>query len=106
MAVAILRVEKGLDYTRFLGEDLQQTFTEESRPIQPNDSTTDLLANQHVHGSNDSLSRNMSQGTYRVSMTIILYIRTIAHNIYTQAHCTHTHTPVSHTNITQTILTF
>lgn len=64
MAVAILRVEKGLDYTRFLGEDLQQTFTEESRPIQPNDSTTDLLANVHVHGSNESLSRNISQGTH------------------------------------------
>lgn len=64
MAVAILRVEKGLDYTRFLGEDMQQTSTEESRPIQPNDSTTDLLANVHVHGSNESLSRNMSQGMH------------------------------------------
>lgn len=61
MAVAILRVEKGFDYSRILGEEIQKSF-EETRPIQPNDSTTDLLANSHVHGSNDSLSRNVSQG--------------------------------------------
>lgn len=64
MAVAILRVEKGLDYSRVLGEDNEkQTVVEEQRIIQPNDSTTDLLANSQVHGSNESLSRNASQGT-------------------------------------------
>lgn len=62
MAVAILRVEKGLDYSRILGEDKEkQAATDESRIIQQNDSTTDLLASQ-VHGSTDSLSRNASQG--------------------------------------------
>lgn len=64
MAVAILRVEKGLDYSRILGDDKEkQASTEESRIIQPNDSTTDLLANSQVHGSIDSLSRNASQGS-------------------------------------------
>lgn len=65
MAVAILRVEKGLDYSRLLGEDNEkQTVAEEQRIIQPNDSTTDLLTNSQVHGSNESLSRNASQGTF------------------------------------------
>ncbi|XP_031638851.1 bumetanide-sensitive sodium-(potassium)-chloride cotransporter isoform X2 [Contarinia nasturtii] len=64
MAVAILRVEKGLDYSRTLGEDNEkQTATEEQRIIQPNDSTTDLLANSQVNGSNESLSRNASQAS-------------------------------------------
>lgn len=62
MAVAILRVEKGLDYSRILNED-KQTTNEEHCIIQPNDSTIDLLANSQVHDSNDSLSRNPSQGT-------------------------------------------
>lgn len=63
MAVAILRVERGLDYSRVLGEDTQKSiYNEEPRTIQPNDSTTDLLANSQIHGSNDSLSRNVSQG--------------------------------------------
>lgn len=63
MAVAILRVEKGLDYSRVLNDDNEkQTVSEEQRVIQTNDSTTDLLANSQVHGSNDSLSRNGSQG--------------------------------------------
>lgn len=61
MAVAILRVEKGLDYSRILNDDNEkQTVSEEQRVIQS--STTDLLANSQVHGSNDSLSRNGSQG--------------------------------------------
>lgn len=63
MAVAILRVEKGLDYSRTLGEvSGKQAATEEQRIIQSNDSTTDLLANSQVNGSNESLSRNASQG--------------------------------------------
>lgn len=67
MAVAILRVEKGLDYSRVLGEDEQKSTStqEEPRNIPPNDSTTDLLANSQIHGSNDSLSRNVSQGKTR-----------------------------------------
>ncbi|XP_055316627.1 bumetanide-sensitive sodium-(potassium)-chloride cotransporter isoform X2 [Sitodiplosis mosellana] len=64
MATAILRVEKGLDYSRVLGEDNEkQTATEEQRIIQTNDSTTDLLANSHVHGSNEFLSRIPSQAS-------------------------------------------
>lgn len=64
MAVAILRIEKGLDYSRILNDDNEkQTTNEEQRIFQPNDSTTDLLANSNVHDSNDSLSRNPSQGT-------------------------------------------
>lgn len=63
MAVAILRTEKGLDYSNILSDDKDKpTSVEEPRSIQPNDSTTDLLANSHVHGSNDSLSRNGSEG--------------------------------------------
>lgn len=61
MAVAILRVEKGLDYSRVLSEDKEKP-TEEPRIIQINDSTTDLLDNSQMHGSNESLSRNGSQG--------------------------------------------
>lgn len=62
MAVAILRVEKGLDYSRILSEDKDKPI-EEPRIIQMNDSTTDLLDNSQIHGSNESLSRNDSQGT-------------------------------------------
>lgn len=61
MAVAILRVEKGLDYSRVLSEDKEKPI-EEPRIIQMNDSTTDLLDNSQIHGSNESLSRNNSQG--------------------------------------------
>lgn len=64
MSVAILRVEKGLDYSRVLGEanEKQPITVDEQRIIQTNDSTTDLLANSQVHGSNESISRNGSQG--------------------------------------------
>lgn len=61
MAVAILRVEKGLDYSRYLSEDKDKQ-TEEPRIIHMHDSTTDLLANSQIHASNESLSRNDSQG--------------------------------------------
>lgn len=63
LAVAILRVDKGLDYSRVLGEDSPSTFNE-PRTIVANDSTADLLANDKasIHGSSDSLSRNVSQG--------------------------------------------
>lgn len=63
MAVAILRVEKGLDYSDILSEDKDKPV-EEPRIIQMNDSTTDLLDNSQIHGSNESLSRNDSQGKY------------------------------------------
>lgn len=64
MSVAILRVEKGLDYSRVLGEanEKQSVTVDEQRVIQTNDSTTDLLANSQVHGSIESISRNGSQG--------------------------------------------
>lgn len=65
MAVAILRVEKGLDYSRTLGEVSEKlSTTEEQKMLQANDSTTDLLANSQVNGSVESLSRNASQGTF------------------------------------------
>lgn len=63
MAVAILRVKKGLDYSRVLGDNSQiQTIFDDTRPLQPNDSSIDLLGGSHVHGSSESLSRNVSQG--------------------------------------------
>lgn len=61
MAVAILRVKKGLDYSRVLGDNIQTIF-DDTRPLQPNDSSTDLLGSSNIHGSNESLSRNASQG--------------------------------------------
>lgn len=66
LSVAILRVEKGLDYSRILGEEAP-VICNEPRPIVPNDSTADLLAgdkNSNFHGSSDSLSRNVSQGFF------------------------------------------
>ncbi|CAD7082120.1 unnamed protein product [Hermetia illucens] len=64
LAVAILRVEKGLDYAQILGEDSPRNLVDIPRTLQPNDSSADLLAtekNAQVHGSLDSLSRNVSQ---------------------------------------------
>lgn len=63
MAVAILRVEKGFDYSRILFDDKDKP-NEESGIIRMNDSTTDLLDNSQIHGSNESLSRNDSQGKH------------------------------------------
>lgn len=67
MAVTILRIENGLDYSRVIGEDHQKAY-DENHPLQSNDSTTNLLENT-VHGSNDSLSRNISQGLINYNTT-------------------------------------
>lgn len=67
LAVAILRVEKGLDYSRVLGEDTPAVYIEPRTTIAANDSTADLLASDktsNFHGSSGSLSRNISQGFY------------------------------------------
>lgn len=61
MAVAILRVEKGLDCSAILGDEVPRNLLELPRTLQPNDSSVDLTKNQ-LHGSCDSLSRNVSQG--------------------------------------------
>lgn len=67
LAVAILRVSKGLDYSHILGEDIitTKTLNEIPRTLRPNESSADLDAaekNAQIHGSMDSLSRNVSQG--------------------------------------------
>lgn len=73
LSVAILRVEKGLDYSRALGEEAP-VILNDPRPIVPNDSTADLLAgdkNSNFHGSSDSLSRNVSQGCQKIQFLIV-----------------------------------
>lgn len=63
LAVAILRVEKGLDYTHILGDDLPISIYEIPKTLQSNDSSAELkIAHTTIHGSCDSLSRNGSQG--------------------------------------------
>lgn len=63
LSVVILRVEKGLDYSKYLNEDGIEAMVDDSiRPIPPNDSTTDLLTNVRNNVSNESLNRNDSQG--------------------------------------------
>lgn len=67
LAVAILRVPNGLDYSHILGDDAPKHIKEAPKTLPSNDSSTDLTArekNCSVDGSCDSLSRNMSQGTY------------------------------------------
>lgn len=78
LAVAILRVEKGLDYAQILGEDSPRNLVDIPRTLQPNDSSADLLAtekNAQVHGSLDSLSRNVSQGKFRFSLPVSVISR-------------------------------
>lgn len=64
LAVAILRVPNGLDYSQVLGEDVPISVFQMPKTIPSNDSSADL--NHHdksnMHGSCDSLSRNVSQG--------------------------------------------
>ncbi|XP_058130526.1 bumetanide-sensitive sodium-(potassium)-chloride cotransporter [Anopheles ziemanni] len=64
LSVAILRVSKGFDYSQVLGEDTVKFISEYPRTLVANDSTNDLLGHNKVsslHGSCDSLSRNVSQ---------------------------------------------
>lgn len=65
LAVAILRVPKGLDYSHILGDDAPKHIKDAPKTLPSNDSSTDLVArgkNSSIHGSCDSLSRNVSQG--------------------------------------------
>lgn len=64
LAVAILRVPDGLDYSQVLGDEAPKHILEAPKTLTSNDSSADLLAvnNGSIHGSCDSLSRNISQG--------------------------------------------
>lgn len=65
LAVAILRVSKGLDYSQILGDEAPKHIKEAPKTLPSNDSSADLVArekNSSIHGSCDSLSRNISQG--------------------------------------------
>lgn len=64
LAVAILRVSKGLDYSQVLGEDVPISIFQLPKTIPSNDSSADLHIQDksNIHGSCDSLSRNGSQG--------------------------------------------
>lgn len=67
LAVAILRVPKGLDYSHILGDDAPKHIKDAPKTLPSNDSSTDLVArgkNSSIHGSCDSLSRNVSQGIF------------------------------------------
>ncbi|CAO1378480.1 unnamed protein product [Diamesa hyperborea] len=63
LAVAILRVPDGLDYSQVLGDEAPKHILEAPKTLTSNDSSADLLAvnNGSIHGSCDSLSRNISQ---------------------------------------------
>lgn len=65
LAVAILRVPKGLDYSHILGDEAPRHIMDAPKTLTSNDSSADLVArekNSSIHGSCDSLSRNVSQG--------------------------------------------
>lgn len=64
LAVAILRVSKGHDYSQVLGEDVPISIFQLPKTIPSNDSSADLNTHDksNIHGSCDSLSRNVSQG--------------------------------------------
>lgn len=65
LSVAILRVEKGLDYSQILGDEAPKHIMEAPRTLTNNDSSADLMShnkNGSIHGSCDSLSRNISGG--------------------------------------------
>jgi solute carrier family 12 (sodium/potassium/chloride transporter), member 2 len=67
LAVAILRVSNGLDYSSVLGDEAPKHITEAPRGLPNNDSSADLQLhnkNNSITGSMDSLSRNISQGKF------------------------------------------
>ncbi|XP_058454555.1 bumetanide-sensitive sodium-(potassium)-chloride cotransporter isoform X2 [Malaya genurostris] len=74
LSVAILRVAKGLDYSQVLGEETTvKRVAEAPRSLVHNDSTNDLdLQNKtsSLHGSCDSLSRNLSQASSTSDLTV------------------------------------
>ncbi|KAL9698244.1 hypothetical protein quinque_001685 [Culex quinquefasciatus] len=67
LSVAILRVAKGLDYSQILGEETTvKHIVEAPRSLVHNDSSADLAGQNKIsslHGSCDSLSRNISQAS-------------------------------------------
>lgn len=85
LAVAILRVPNGLDYSAILGDEAPKHIIESPKTLTANDSSADLQAqardkNSSVHGSCDSLSRNVSQGKFfrlTIFMCKILFSRLI-----------------------------
>jgi solute carrier family 12 sodium/potassium/chloride transporter 2 len=64
LAVAILRVPDGLDYSHILGDEAPRHIMEAPKTLASNDSSADLVSREKgsIHGSCDSLSRNISQG--------------------------------------------
>lgn len=79
LSVAILRIEKGLDYSHILGEEMPISIYDIPKTLQPNDSSADLkTAHATIHGSCDSLSRNVSQGIFDLIITrVYTYISTL-----------------------------
>lgn len=69
LAVAILRVPKGLDYSQVLGEDVPTSIYQLPKTIPSNDSSADLHTHDksNINGSCESLSRNVSQGRCDIS---------------------------------------
>ncbi|XP_055638635.1 bumetanide-sensitive sodium-(potassium)-chloride cotransporter isoform X2 [Toxorhynchites rutilus septentrionalis] len=74
LSVAILRVSKGLDYSQVLGEDVTvKHIADAPRSLVHNDSTNDLAGQNKIgslHGSCDSLSRNISQASSTSDLTV------------------------------------
>lgn len=63
LSVAILRLEKGLDYSHVLGESLTKEDLEASQNIITNMSREQSFADKsQIHDSNDSLNKTISQG--------------------------------------------
>lgn len=64
LAVGILRVKNGLDYSKILGDEAPKHILEAPKTtLTSNDSSAELDAkNSPLHGSFDSLSRNLSEG--------------------------------------------
>ncbi|XP_063708088.1 bumetanide-sensitive sodium-(potassium)-chloride cotransporter isoform X2 [Culicoides brevitarsis] len=72
LAVAILRVSKGLDYSQVLGDEAPKHIMEAPRTLNANDSSADLMShnkNSSAHGSCDSLSRNISGASSTSDLT-------------------------------------
>lgn len=63
MSLAILRVDKGHDYSKILGDEYEmQTSFGSAGPSAMNQPSNASNVSQ-VHASNESLNRNDSQGT-------------------------------------------
>lgn len=62
LSLTILRVEKGHDYSKILGDENEMTTCFGSGPSAMN-RTSNASNMSQVHESNESLNRNVSQGT-------------------------------------------